>query len=43
MPRKTALLLALVLVLVAAGIGLLEQRVVSQGTLEEAYLNLVRD
>jgi len=28
---------------VEAGLGLLEQRVVSQGTLEEAYLNLVRD
>jgi ABC-2 type transport system ATP-binding protein len=28
---------------VDAGIGLLEQRVVSQGTLEEAYLNLVRE
>ena len=28
---------------VEAGVGLVEQRVVSQGTLEEAYLNLVRD
>jgi ABC-2 type transport system ATP-binding protein len=28
---------------VDAGIGLLEQRVASSGTLEEAYLNLVRD
>jgi ABC-2 type transport system ATP-binding protein len=28
---------------VDAGIGLLEQRVASTGTLEEAYLNLVRD
>ena len=28
---------------VDAGIGLLEQRVVSSGTLEEAYLNLVRE
>jgi len=29
--------------IVEAGVGLLEQRVVSQGTLEEAYLNLVRE
>jgi len=29
--------------IVGAGLGLVEQRVVSQGTLEEAYLNLVRD
>jgi hypothetical protein len=28
---------------VEAGVGLVEQRVVSQGTHEEAYLNLVRD
>jgi ABC-2 type transport system ATP-binding protein len=28
---------------IEAGVGLVEQRVVSQGTLEEAYLNLVRD
>src|SRR4051794_4226744 len=28
---------------IEAGVGLLEQRVVSQGTLEEAYLNLVRE
>ena len=28
---------------VAAGIGLLEQRVTSSGTLEEAYLHLVRE
>ena len=28
---------------VDAGIGLLEQRVASSGTLEEAYLNLVRE
>jgi ABC-2 type transport system ATP-binding protein len=28
---------------VAAGIGLLEQRIASAGTLEEAYLNLVRE
>ncbi|MBV9284700.1 MAG: hypothetical protein JO176_08790, partial [Acidimicrobiia bacterium] len=29
--------------IVDAGIGLLEQRVTSSGTLEEAYLNLVRE
>jgi ABC-2 type transport system ATP-binding protein len=28
---------------IEAGIGLLEQRVISSGTLEEAYLNLVRE